>query len=149
MRLPALASGCHKAGYGYVSGLGARSPLAKRRPVPDCFCLTCLLKSSPFPRARISRPWDCKITPPYCTCQERNTTGCTLNNDGLGAGVVANFSTMEIHGAFIKPVASGQLPVKPYNERRPGLRLRRSREGWGDFRSRGDGRDKGAGGWGV
>jgi hypothetical protein len=31
--------------------------------------------------------WDCKVTPAYCACQERNTIGCILNNDGLGAAL--------------------------------------------------------------
>jgi hypothetical protein len=45
---------------------------------------------------------DCKITPAYGACQERNTTGCILNNDGLGAGVADSFSTRQIHRGFTK-----------------------------------------------
>jgi hypothetical protein len=37
--------------------------------------------------------WDCQVTPAYCTCQERNTIGCILNNDGLDAGLPVRFST--------------------------------------------------------
>jgi hypothetical protein len=44
--------------------------------------------------------WECKLTPAYGACQERNTTGCILNNDGLDAGVGDLFSTRGIHGAF-------------------------------------------------
>src|SRR5208282_4159834 len=31
--------------------------------------------------------WECKVTPAYSACQEGNTTGCILNNDGLGTGL--------------------------------------------------------------
>ena len=44
--------------------------------------------------------WECKLTPAYGTCQEGNTTGCILNNDGAYAGVADLFSTRVIHGAF-------------------------------------------------
>ncbi len=47
--------------------------------------------------------WDCKVTPAYCACQERNTIGCISSNDGLGAGVVDLFST--------EAVVSGQWSV--------------------------------------
>jgi hypothetical protein len=32
-------------------------------------------------------PWDCKVTPVGCACQEGNTICCILNNDGLDAGL--------------------------------------------------------------
>src|SRR6266404_2417863 len=46
------------------------------------------MKAAPFPRGGgfKSSLWDCKVTPAYCTCQERNTIGCISSNDGLGAG---------------------------------------------------------------
>ena len=36
-------------------------------------------------------PWDCKLTPADCTCQEGNTTGCIPSNDGLGAWLRTDF----------------------------------------------------------
>lgn len=30
-------------------------------------------------------PWDCKVTPVDCTCQEGNTICCISSNDGLDA----------------------------------------------------------------
>jgi len=58
-------------------------------------------KTCPVPARPVFKGlWECKVTPAYCTCQERNTTGCILNNDGLGAGVTVRFSTRGIHGAF-------------------------------------------------
>src|ERR1700728_417631 len=94
-------------------GRGAGSPLAWRHPAGLLYCstfhFTCV-KAAPFPRGEFQRLWDGKVTPAYCACQGGNTTCCILNNDGLGAGVVDNFSTREIHGAFIKQlsVASSQ-----------------------------------------
>jgi hypothetical protein len=43
-------------------------------------------------------PWDCKVTPVGCACQEGNTICCILNNDGLDAGARVLFSTTTIHG---------------------------------------------------
>jgi len=59
------------------------------------------MKPASFPRDPVSKVlWDCKVTPAYGACQEGNTIGCILNNDGLGAGLVDLFSTIGIHGAF-------------------------------------------------
>src|SRR5580700_6415971 len=44
--------------------------------------------------------WDCKVTPAYCACQEVNTIGCILSNDGLGAGVRGWFSTTVVSGQW-------------------------------------------------
>jgi hypothetical protein len=44
-----------------------------------------LAETRPIPVERISMPRDCKVTPAGCACQERNTTGCISNNDGLDA----------------------------------------------------------------
>jgi hypothetical protein len=69
------------------------------------FCLTYLvpMKPNPVPARRVSKVLrDCKITPAYGACQERNTIGCILNNDGLGAGVADSFSTRQIHRGFTK-----------------------------------------------
>jgi len=56
--------------------------------------------------------WECKVTPAYCACQEGNTIGCILNNDGLGAGVVDLFSTRGIHMVFTNgTVVSDLWPV--------------------------------------
>jgi hypothetical protein len=49
---------------------------------------------------RFNGLWECKLTPAYGACQERNTTGCILNNDGLDAGVADLFSTRLIHRTF-------------------------------------------------
>ena len=40
-----------------------------------------------IPVRRNFMPWDCKVTPVDCTCQEGNTICCIPNNDGLDAGV--------------------------------------------------------------
>jgi len=32
-------------------------------------------------------PWDCKVTPADCVCQEGNTIGCIGSNDGRDAGL--------------------------------------------------------------
>jgi hypothetical protein len=92
-----------------------RSPLAGRHAVAFPELLTSE-KPVPFPRGGASKVlWECKVTPAYCACQEGNTIGCILSNDGLGAGVVDLFSTSGIHRAFTKeqwPVVSGQWPVE-------------------------------------
>jgi hypothetical protein len=45
-------------------------------------------ETSLVPAKKVSKMlWDCKVTPPYCTCQEGNTIGCISSNDGLDAGV--------------------------------------------------------------
>src|SRR5579862_3479951 len=36
-------------------------------------------------------PWDCKVTPAGCACQEGNTTGCIPSNDGLDAVLGTGF----------------------------------------------------------
>ena len=59
-------------------------------------------ETRPVPARRISKLWDCKVTPAYCTCQEGNTTGCISSNDGLDAGVRVRFSTSGIHTGFTK-----------------------------------------------
>src|SRR5579863_8203533 len=48
-------------------------------------------------------PWDCKVTPADCTCQEGNTTGCIPSNDGLGAGLGPGFP----HGGKQRAVVDG------------------------------------------
>jgi hypothetical protein len=53
------------------------------------------------PAKRISKLWDCKVTPAGSVCQGRNTTGCISNNDAADAGVGEGISTRGIHGAFI------------------------------------------------
>ena len=54
------------------------------------------VKLAPFPRGRVSKgPWECKVTPAYCACQERNTIGCISSNDRLDAGGGTRFSTSE------------------------------------------------------
>jgi hypothetical protein len=75
------------------------------------------MKPNPVPARRVSKVLrDCKITPAYGACQGRNTTGCILNNDGLGAGEADSFSTREIHRGFTEgeqlPVPGCQLPVR-------------------------------------
>jgi len=85
----------------------------------SCFCFpdeSGSVPAKPSPKGL----WECKLTPPYCTCQEGNTIGCILNNDGLDAGVLDLFSTKEIHGMFTKVTGavkgpgghrfSGQIP---------------------------------------
>ena len=52
----------------------------------------CLTAHPPETRARsregeFQSPWDCKVTPANCVCQEGNTIGCISSNDGLDAGV--------------------------------------------------------------
>src|SRR6266700_3215411 len=42
-------------------------------------------------------PWDCKVTPTSCTCQERNTIGCIPSNDGLDAGLGPGFPQLRIY----------------------------------------------------
>lgn len=44
-------------------------------------------ETSLVPAKKVSKMlWDCKVTPPYCTCQEGNTIGCISSNDGADAG---------------------------------------------------------------
>jgi hypothetical protein len=50
-----------------------------------CIQLTATYESRPIPVRRNLVPWDCKVTPADCTCQEGNTIGCIPNNDGLDA----------------------------------------------------------------
>jgi hypothetical protein len=73
------------------------------------------------PRSRetsFKGPWECKVTPAYSACQEGNTTGCILNNDGLGAGVADLFGIRFPQREFIVRSqrqwtgVSGQGPVK-------------------------------------
>jgi hypothetical protein len=72
--------------------------------------------------------WECKLTPAYCTCQERNTTGCIFNNDGADAGVVDLFSTRGIHrgftivgrGEFLGKSDVGESEKKSKNRRHTG-----------------------------
>ena len=71
--------------------------------IPPVF-LTALgrLKLSRSRESSFKGLWECKVTPATCSCQEGNTIGCILNNDGLGAGVVDSISTRGIHGVFTK-----------------------------------------------
>jgi hypothetical protein len=67
--------------------------------LPGFGCFVCRFHSlRTLPRSREAARkrglWDCKVTPPYCTCQERNTIGCISSNDGLDAGGVDSFSTI-------------------------------------------------------
>ena len=48
--------------------------------------LACLFQTPPHSRGAKFEPWDCKVTPASCACQDLNTIGCILNNDGLDAG---------------------------------------------------------------
>src|SRR5207302_9663221 len=90
------------------------------------------MKAAPFPRGGgfKSSLWDCKVTPAYCTCQERNTIGCISSNGGLGAGEVELLSTRAIHGAFTN-VGEGS--------ERGGFSELRSEWGWKSGGWRGDG----------
>jgi len=84
--------------------------------IPSCCSTSTSRAETRFvPARRISNLWDCKVTPAYCACQERNTIGCISSNDGLDAGVADWFSTSGIHGGFTKqwPVVSGSWPVRP------------------------------------
>jgi len=96
----------------------------------------------PVPARRISKPWDCKVTPAYCACQEGNTTGCILNNDGLGAGLRDSFGIRFPQREFIWrlqrqwPVVRGQGPAKPHGNWRLGRLLTTSADrSWGSERS--------------
>jgi len=40
-------------------------------------------------------PWDCKVTPVPCACQEGNTICCISSNDGLDAGWKSSFPQQE------------------------------------------------------
>jgi hypothetical protein len=69
--------------------------------------LTAPAESRPVPARRISKLWDCKVTPAYCGCQGGNTIGCISSNDGLDAGPTDCFSTTEIHGLFTSRADAG------------------------------------------
>jgi hypothetical protein len=76
-----------------------RSPLAWRPPASTA-SLFCPLNLFRFRGTGEKPPWDCKVTPAYCACQEGNTIGCIFNNDRLDSGLADSFSTRTIHGAF-------------------------------------------------
>jgi len=46
----------------------------------------------PIPVRRNFQPWDCKVTPVPCACQEGNTICCISSNDGLDAGCLRDGS---------------------------------------------------------
>jgi hypothetical protein len=75
----------------FLPAEGTESPLAGRLAAhfqslsPVLFGIPAHSRESEFP------PWDCKVTPASCACQEGNTTGCIPNNDGLDAGPVPRF----------------------------------------------------------
>jgi hypothetical protein len=69
---------------------GGRQVTSGLAPYRIVFLLP-LLRSRPIPVGRNFMPWDCKLTPVDCTCQEGNTTGCIPSNDGLGAGLGPGF----------------------------------------------------------
>ena len=50
-----------------------------------------LFQSRPHSRGVEFCAWECKVTPAGCACQEGNTIGCIPSNDGLGAGLAAQF----------------------------------------------------------
>jgi hypothetical protein len=85
---------------------GGKSPLAWHRTAGSS-----LLPSRPIPVGRNFMPWDCKLTPADCACQEGNTTGCIPSNDGLDAGLRSRFP----HGRKQRAVAIGwawaKIPV--------------------------------------
>jgi hypothetical protein len=76
------------------------SPLARCNPQVVYFSRFEKPSEPPVPVEGFKGLWDCKITPPYCACQEGNTICCISSNDGLGAGVVDFFSTTDIHSSF-------------------------------------------------
>jgi hypothetical protein len=107
VRLPAFGfRTCWTPLPSQVSGAGL-TDLKARAPEPFTACGGCRVTSgwAPdrlLPRLHCFRPipvrrraffvaWDCKVTPADCACQERNTTGCIPNNDGLGAGLEPGF----------------------------------------------------------
>jgi len=45
----------------------------------------------PHSREAKFMPWDCKVTPVDCACQEGNTICCTPSNDGLDTGFDVSF----------------------------------------------------------
>ena len=103
--------------------------------IPTCFperlLILTSLETRPVPAGPVSKGlWECKVTPAYCACQERNTIGCISSNDGLGAGCRDWFSTNQIHGAFTKAVASTQLPAIRLPRSAKVLR-RSANPGWG------------------